>query len=185
MKLLLDTQALIFRRRTFTALSVLSLLLCLATLGLWGRSYFRADHVSYTGAARPGQERCVAVSARGRFHAARVTYFVYQPPGWKWASAPDRAITIEDPSGPLAGIGISLHPRSVTCPYALPAFTLAILSTPWVHTRIRHAIQRRRVRAGHCPTCGYDLRATPERCPECGAETEGPKLKIQETNKSQ
>jgi len=33
---------------------------------------------------------------------------------------------------------------------------------------------RRRVAKGHCPACGYDLRATPGRCPECGTAPTSP-----------
>ena len=43
---------------------------------------------------------------------------------------------------------------------------LAVLPTIWLFRKLR---SRRRLAAGLCPVCGYDLRATPDRCPECGA----------------
>jgi hypothetical protein len=45
---------------------------------------------------------------------------------------------------------------------APPAIWLATATSRWW-------LRRRRGSEGRCPSCGYDLRATPQRCPECGA----------------
>ncbi|HEX4793472.1 MAG TPA: hypothetical protein VH370_06755 [Humisphaera sp.] len=54
----------------------------------------------------------------------------------------------------------------IVFPHWAPAIAFSVL--PAIRL-IGVARRRNRFSAGHCPSCGYDLRATPERCPECGA----------------
>jgi hypothetical protein len=51
-------------------------------------------------------------------------------------------------------------------PHWLASLSFALLPTVW-YLRAAARLRRRRGR-GCCVHCGYDLRATPDRCPECG-----------------
>ena len=66
---------------------------------------------------------------------------------------------------PTVAVTSTYRVRSVSTPFW---FLLAFCLTPAAVRIGRWAARRRRHAAGHCQRCGYDLRATPDRCPECG-----------------
>ena len=92
--------------------------------------------------------------------------FRYDPPphsvlAFGWESRPS-------PSTPTIWF------RRVTVPYA---FVIPVFALPAAISLTRSFRRRRRIRTGRCVACGYDLRDSSVRCPECGLEP-GPAVVI-------
>jgi hypothetical protein len=182
-------------RILLNAATVLSLMLCLGTLVLWARSYWHLDRVTFTHDFVPGLPPHPEVAQRNRRHgwcdaaslngriAFRVELETALAFGNGWVTVPLR----DDP--PLADVRLEHHlaqhaagfgyaavvapfpfagwdepvvTRSLVLPHWFLAVVFAALPIKWQLRR------RRRAAPGLCSSCGYDLRATPDRCPECG-----------------
>src|SRR6476660_2193830 len=62
----------------------------------------------------------------------------------------------------------TMSARRVGIPWWFLMLVCGALPALWLTRRARIARTHRRRMAGLCSRCGYDLRATPDRCPECG-----------------
>ena len=162
---------------------------------LWCRSYYRADEFGVQ-AKRWTPDRWTF--ARGRLHSEQgrcrigfdlddtgdpewLRYFRKMPigPTFVHKSRPAAWATFPNPGVERwwYRLGFALRenpyrePTRISYMAGFPHWMLLLIggvSCAPAAAGVRPLQRRRRRRQGLCETCGYDLRASPDRCPECG-----------------
>jgi hypothetical protein len=189
-------------RRLFNLAAAASLLLTVAVCVLWSRSYDLSDKVTLTRddglrTLRSAEGRVVLglylADRSGRAAAGEVRGLTYVRDAA--SSAQIELFTVlllcSDPTARLVqwehgGFAWS-HRRSsrdlivtAVAPFWSVALATGALPLGWTTLRLRSRLRaRRRDGALCCAVCGYDLRATPHRCPECGTAPSTPGLSVE------
>ncbi|MCH8913227.1 MAG: hypothetical protein IIA33_06615 [Planctomycetes bacterium] len=171
-------------RKTLTILSLIGLLL---SVGLWARSFRWMDVILIP---TSGQDHFVADSVLGVIHVG-LTYDSSRPPVEEAryiasdAREYDRSMqenirkmmtifpnstwnpykAFQWENSTVTARGITMRTKAVAFPHWL--FVL-LFSMPLFVAGARVHRRRKRKKLGLCLKCGYDLRGSKKRCPECG-----------------
>lgn len=175
----------------FGAMYALSLLLLLAASILWIRGFCASDTFSMRRSTLHGNDAVVRML--DLTSDCRQLALLYRYRTEKTRAAPDQQRqTARWDFGHSAllprSFTFTLWQRNAAFMYqnfnapATPQWSVRIAAAPWWFVLLMLAVlpgiqgmrlhrahrQRQRAKNGLCVNCGYDLRASPDRCPECG-----------------
>ena len=164
----------VMRRKLIHLAAALSLLLLVAVSSLWAVSHWRAVQLRYVESVGPYREPFGMFYRSGLIEVYRghILWADELRPGhlrgkWKMEPATGNPVALH---GGVFGLRYERVPRpgGRARVIAAPLWPLALVSGAAPAVWLVQWRRRSRLRPGHCRTCGYDLRATPDKCPECG-----------------